>query len=175
MSYESRTGLGTMSQYGARETGTSIGVEHSQDSKHQLSIEITADGLVDKFLPPLVIPKGAKIEKAVITVDVAPAGVTALSFGEGNTEATNGITLAAADLAIGTRDVTSKLAGTWAGTAAAYVTKASRVGMAVTGANTVKNARASLVIDFRYKRRKDDEWAVDVSTQPTGYRPQFKG
>lgn len=175
MSYESRTGLGTMSQYGTRETGTSIGTDHSQNAIHQLNLELTATGLVDKFLPPYVMPKNATIKRAFLTVHAVPTGVTALSIGEGNAEATNGISLAAADLAVGTRDVTSKLTGTWAASSA--ITKASRVGMIVTGAPTAAaaNARASLVIEYVYKSRKDDEFKMDASTAPTGYRPQFVG
>lgn len=175
MAFESRTGLGTMSQYGARETGLTVGTDHSQNAFHELNFEITGDGLKDtvKFLPPFVVPKGAQMKRAVISVDVAPSGVTAFSVGEGNDSGTNGLVLAAADLAVGTRDVTSKLAGTWAATSA--LTKASQVGIAVTGDNTVDNARFSIVIEYVYKRRKDDEFAVDPSTKPTGYRAQYTG
>lgn len=170
MAYESRTGLGVMTQYGPRGTGATVGVEHSKDAKHQLSLELTTSGLKDKFLPPIAMPKGAIIQKATIFVDAAPTGVTALSVGEGNATTTNGLVLAAADLAIGVRDVTSKLAGTWA--AGAGVTKASQVGMAVTG-TPAEGARVSIVIEYIYKRRKDDEFKVDAGTKPTGYRPQF--
>lgn len=162
-----------MTQYGARETGVSVGVEHSKDSKHQLSFELTGDELEYEFLPPLVIPKTAVFEEAYITVDEAFAGLTSVAIGEGNAEATNGIVLALADLAtLGTTDVTSKLAGTWV--AGVSQPKANRVGIAVTGTPTRGVGRASLVISYRYKRRKDDEWAVDPTTNPSGYRPQFK-
>lgn len=175
MAFESQTGLGTMSQYGPRDTGNTVGTDHSQNAFHELNFEITGAGLADptKFLPPYVVPKGATMKRAIVTVDVAPAGITAFSVGEGNASGTNGLVLAAADLAVGTRDVTSKLAGTWAATSA--LTKASQVGMAVTGTNTVAGARFSIVIEYVYKRRKDDEFKVDPSTKPTGYRPQFVG
>ena len=174
MAFESQTGLGVMAQYGPRETGVSIGVEHSKDSKHQLSIELTSEGLKDEFLPPVVLPKTAVIEAAYLTVDVAIPGVTGISIGEGNAEATNGITLGTADVTtLGTADVAAKLTGTWAvGTSQ---TKAARIGIAVTGAPTTNDGRASLVIDYRYKRRKDDEFEADPGTEPAGYRPQFVG
>lgn len=173
MAFESRTGLGVMTQYGPRETGATVGVERSTDSLHQLSFELTSNGLIDKFLPPYVVPKGATIRKATVVVDVAPTGVTALSVGEGNAAATNGLSLVTADLAVGTRDVTSKLTGTWAANAA--LTKASQVQLIVTGAPTVTNARVSIVIEYLYKRRVDNEFARDPTTAPTGYRAQFVG
>ncbi len=172
MAYESRTGLGTSAQYGSRETGLSIGVEHSKDSTHQLSIELTTEGLKSPFLPPFVLPKTAVIEKAYITVDTALTGITAVTIGQGNAEATNGIALVAADVTtLGTKDVTAKLAGTWvAGTSQ---TQASRVGIVVAGTSTVPNGRATLVISYRYKRRLDNEFKAAVGTAPAGYRPQF--
>ena len=173
MAFESRTGLGTVSQYGPRETGATAGVERSTDSHHQLSFELTTSGLIDKYLPPYVMPKGAKITKATISVDAVPTGVTALSVGEGNAAATNGLSLVTGDLALGTRDVTAKLTGTWA--ANAQLTKASQLQLLVTGTPTPQNARVSIVIDYLYKRRLDTEWAKDPTTAPTGYRPQFTG
>lgn len=169
MAYEGNTGLQVASQYGARNTGASVGVETTKMAIQTLSIELTGSGLADKFLPPLVVPKNATFKRAVLTVNEAFSGVTAVSVGEGNDEDTNGITLAAADLAVGTRDVTSKLTGTWAATSA--VAKPSRVGMAVTGTPDPKVGRASIVIEYFYKTRKDTEWKPDASTFPT-YRAQ---
>lgn len=171
--YESQTGLGTVTQYGARETGVSVGVERSTDSKHQLSFEFTGAELGSQWLPPLVIPKGATFRAATLSVDEAFAGLTGLAVGEGNDEATNGIELTLAQLAaLGTVDVTSALAGEWA--AAAQTTKAARIGIAVTGVPVATQGRASLVIEYLYKRRKDDEWMPDPGAEPAGYRPQFK-
>lgn len=172
MATESKTGLGVAQHYGPRDTGATVGVERSTDSSHRLSFELTGFGLKNKFLPPLVIPKGATMLSARIYVDEAfGAGVTGITIGQGNAEATNGIALVAADLAVGAKDVTSKLAGTWA--PAAVTAAAHRVGLVVTGTPT-DAGNASLVIEYHYKRRNDQEYKQNVSSNPTGYTPQFQ-
>lgn len=171
MAIESKTGLGVAQNYGPRNTGASVGWEQTSDSEHRLSFELTGTGLKNKFLPPIVMPKGATVIRARLYVDEAFTGVTNVSLGQGNAEATNGITLLAADLAVGGRDVTSKLAGTWA--ANAVTTQADRIGVAVTG-TPGKTGRASLVIVVEYKRRKDTEFQQAVGSNPTGYTPQFQ-
>lgn len=170
MATESKTGLGVAQHYGPRNTGATVGWEHTSDSEHRLSIELTGEGLQNKFFPPIVMPKGATITAARVYVDQAFTGVTSISIGQGNDEATNGITLAAADLALGGRDVTANLTGTWADTA--VTTQADRIGLAVTGTSG-KVGRASLVLKVEYKRRNDNEWQSQVASEPTGYTPQF--
>lgn len=170
MATESKTGLGVAQHYGPRNTGATVGWEQTSDSEHRLSFQLTKDGLVNKFLPPIVMPKGATVTDARIYVDTVATGVTGVSIGEGNAEATNGITLVAADLALGGRSVAAKLTGTWATTSA--TTSANRIGMVVTGAPTT-NANISLVLTVHYKRRNDQEWAAQASSFPTGYTPQF--
>lgn len=169
MATESKTGLGVAQVYGARNTGATVGYEHTTDSKHCLSFELTGNGLQDKFLPPIVVPKGAHFLSAFVYVDEAFSGLTSVTIGQGNAEATNGIPLLAADLAVGGRDVTAKLAGTWA--PASITTAAHRVGMVVAGTPT-KVGKASLVIEYVYKRRKDTEFAQNASSNPAGYTPQ---
>ena len=169
MAWEGNTGLQVATQYGARNTGATAGHETTKTGFNILSIELTSQGLKDKFLPPLVIPKNAQVKRAVLTVNVAPTGVTALSIGQGNAEATNGVTLAAADLAVGSRDITTKLTGTWA--AGSATTDAHRVGMVVTGAPTVNNALASIVIEYVYKTRNDNEFKANASSATT-YKAQ---
>lgn len=173
MPFEGKSGLQVANHYGARDTGASIGVERTTKSLNTLSIELTPTGLNDKFLPPFVLPQKAKILRAWLTIDNPITGVTALSIGEGNKEAVNGITLAAADLATaGVFDVAAKLTGTWAvGSATA---KANVVGMAVTGKAVVgkPRGRASLVIEYAYKVRDDSKWSPEVGSFPTGYTPQ---
>lgn len=171
MATESKTGLGVAQHYGPRNTGASVGYEKTVDSKHRLSFELTGFGLQNKFLPPIVIPKGATILSARVYVDEAFGAGVGVTIGQGNAEATNGIALAAADLALGGRDVTSKLAGTWVPTSA--TTAAHRVGIVVAGTPT-KSGKASLVIEYHYKRRVDTEWAQNASSNPTGYTPQYQ-
>ena len=71
MATESKSGLGVAQHYGPRNTGTTVGYEKTVDSKHRLSFEITGQGLIDKFLPPIVIPKGATVLTARVYVDEA--------------------------------------------------------------------------------------------------------
>ncbi len=171
MATESKTGLGVAQHYGPRNTGATIGWEQTSDSEHRLSIELTGEGLQNKFLPPIVIPKGATITGARVYVDEAFSGVTGLSIGQGNAEATNGLTVLAADLAVGGRSLDAKLTGTWATTS--VTTQADRIGLIVTGTPT-KAGRASIVFKVEYKRRKDDEYKQAAGSNPTGYTPQFQ-
>ena len=169
MAFEGNTGLQVASQYGARETGVSIGVEHSKDGFHQLSLELTGKGIVEGFTPPWVLPKGAIVEKAYVYVDEAFSGLTSIAIGQGGAEATNGIVLLAADLAVGGKDVTSKLAGTWV--AGVPQTKAANIKFTKVGTVVPTVGRASLVVKYFYKRRKDNEFKADVGTFPV-YKAQ---
>ena len=169
MAFEGNTGLQVATQYGVRDTGVSVGVEHTKDSSHQLSFELTGRGIREGFLPPLVVPKGAVFRKASVYVDEAFVGLTSMNLGEGNAAGTNGLVLLAADLAVGGRDLTAKLAGTWvAGVAQA---KASRIGMTSVGTVNPTKGRASIVLEYTYKRRNDTEFKADVGTFPA-YKAQ---
>ena len=169
MAYEGNTGIQVASQYGARNTGASAGAEHAVGAVHFINLELTGNGLADKFLPPFVIPKGASFQRAYLNVSQAFAGVTSVSVGEGKAEATNGITLLAADLAVGTRDVTTKLVGTWAAKAA--TTKGASTGLVVAGTPDPKVGQATVVIEYIYKTRDDAAWKPDSATFKT-YKAQ---
>ena len=71
MSYENKAGLGVFNQYGPRETGGSIGLEHGENSTHVLNITLTPEFLNTGFVPPVVIPKGALFRSAILRVDEA--------------------------------------------------------------------------------------------------------
>lgn len=167
MAYEATSGLQVVNHYGARNTGASVGHAHTQNHKHTLTLELTGNGLADEFLPPVVIPQKAKFTSAVLTVDEAFSGVTSLSIGQGNAEATNGITLLAADLGVGARDVSSKLTGTWASSVGAATTEAHRTGLVVTGTPVRTQGRASVTIEYVYKVRDDTKFAQNASSDPT--------
>lgn len=171
MAFEGNTGLQVASQYGARSTGNTVGAQTTKTGFNILSLEITSKGLVENFIPTLVLPKYAKILRAWVVVDTALPGVTAVTIGEGKAEATNGLALVAADLAVGSRDVSAKLAGTWAATATAFTTKAAAVGLTSAGAPTTQTGRATVFIEYLYNRRNDTEWAPDKTTFPT-YKAQ---
>lgn len=173
MAFEGNTGLQVATQYGVRGTGVSVGVEHSKDSKRQLSFELTGRGIREGFLPPLVVPKGAVFLKASVYVDEAFVGLTSMNIGEGNAAGTNGLVLPALsladDLAVGGRDLTARLAGTWA--AGVAQAKASRIGMTSVGTVDPTKGRASIVLEYTYKRRNDTEFKADVGTFPA-YKAQ---
>lgn len=173
MATESKTGLGVAQNYGPRNTGSTAGWEQTKDSTHRLTFEITSNGIANgNFLPPVVMPKGATVYRAMVYVDKAFTGLTSISIGRGNAAATDGITLLAADLAAGGRDVTSKLTGQWA--AGAVTTTANRIGATTAGTVTNKDGRASIVLDVHYKRRNDNEWKPETASFPTNYTPQFQ-
>src|SRR5690606_21354442 len=125
---------------------------------------ITSQGLLEGFLPPLVVPKYAKMLRAYVTCDTVLSGVTALNIGEGDAPATNGLAMVTADYAVGTRDVSAKLAGTWATASANGTTRGARVGITYTGAPTTTTGRVSVVIEYLYKRRLENDWAPATAT-----------
>lgn len=165
MAFEANSGLQVVNHYGPRDTGGTVGVETTKTALNVLSFELTGSSLKDKFLPPFVLPQKAQIQRAWVTVDEAFTGLTNVSLGEGNAEATNGITLLAADLAVGTRNVNAKLTGTWAPTSA--TTAAHRVGIVVTGTPSPLVGRASVFIEYAYKVRDDSKFKQNASSNPT--------
>jgi hypothetical protein len=169
MAFEGNSGLQVANQYGPRGTGVTIGVEQTNGNFNRLSIELTGRGIAEGFSPPIVLPKGAIIRDAYVYVDEAFSGLTNISIGQGNAEATNGITLLAVDLAVGGKKVTDKLTGTWA--AGTPQTQASNVKFVKTGTVLPTQGRASIVIEYVYKRRKDNEFAAVAGTFPT-YKAQ---
>ena len=167
MAFEGNSGLQVANQYGPRVTGNTVGAQTTQTGQNILSLEITSRGLVEGFIPQFVLPKGAKITRAIITVD------TALTIGEGKAESTNGLALTAAgnDLGVGTRDVTARLAGTWASTAGAATTKAAAVGITSAGTPSTATGRATVTIEYWYNNRDQAAWVPDKTTFPT-YKAQ---
>jgi hypothetical protein len=156
MSYENKTGLNVSNQYGARSTGLTAGIDDDFD---ELTIELTGDGLNNIFLPPVVIPKNSRMQRATLHVDQAfVLGGTAPTVQVGGTlPGTNGITLTATDLgSVGAKDVASELTGTWATNSAAGITANERVTIALGGTSptvTPGVGKATLWIEFRYKAR----------------------
>lgn len=173
MAYEGNSGIQVANQYGPRVTGQSAGVSTSKDGIQTLKFEITSKGITDgsNFVGPFVTPKYAKMLRAWVTVDRVLTGVTALNIGEGDAPATNGLALVAADLVVGTRDVTAKLAGTWATASTTGTTRGAKVAVATTGAPTTADGLATVTIEYLYNRRNDNDWAPDKATFPV-YKAQ---
>jgi hypothetical protein len=155
MTYESKSGLNVNNQYGARETGGAIGLEHGYNSTHTLEIQITPEFVNSGFVPPVVIPKGALFTKALLRVDEAftLTGTTpTVIYGAVGAEATNGIVLSQSELqAVGTKVPASTGTGTWAQNSATGTTAAAKIGKALGGttpAVTGTAGKATLILHF---------------------------
>lgn len=160
MPFENSAGIQVSNYYGARETGGSVGVERSQDSLHRLSVALTGAMLNGSFVPPVVVPKGARFVSAVLRVDEAfdITGTTpTVQIGAAGSVATNGIVLTEAELeAIGTKVPASTGAGTWSQSSATGTTAAAKVAFALGGTTPAVNAalgKATLILTFANKTK----------------------
>lgn len=160
MPFGNQAGLNVNNFYGARDTGGSIGLEHGEDSLQRVSISFTPASINGTYLPPVVIPKGALFQSAVLRVDEAftLTGTTpALNFGTLGSETTNGIVLTQAELqAIGTKKPASTGNGTWSQASATGTTAAAKIGQALSGttpAVTGTAGKATLILTFLNKTK----------------------
>ncbi len=160
MPYENSAGLGVNNFFGARETGGAVGVETSDNSIHRLSINITGAMLNGTFIPPVVVPKGARFTGAVLRVDEAfdLGGTTpTVRFGASGSVATNGIVLTEAEMeAVGTKVPASTGAGTWAQNSATGTTAAARVAFDMGGTTPTAVAtagKATLILTYVNKTK----------------------
>lgn len=149
MGYENKAGLNVNNHYGVRSTGGGVGLEHGYNSTFILRIDLTGDSINDAvagFVPPVSIPKGANFNKATLRVDeafvVTGTNPTVL-VGAAGSVATNGVALTEAELeAVGTKEIASTGAGTWAFNSATGTTAAAKVAFAL-GGTTPAVARGS--------------------------------
>jgi hypothetical protein len=159
MSYENKSGIGVFANYGSRNTGGSVGSETTDTSTRDYSIAFTGESLNSSFLPPVSLPKGAKLVKAVLRVDEAFSlgGTSPTVLFGGTAPATNGIVLTQAELqAIGTKTPASTGAGTWAVASATGTTAAERITKALGGtAPTVSSSvgKGTLILTFVNKTK----------------------
>lgn len=159
MSFENSTGLGVYSSYGKRGTGGTVGSESTDTSTRDYSIAFTGESLNSGFLPPVTLPKGSKLVKAVLRVDEA-FNITGTSptviFG-GTAPGTNGIVLTEAELeAIGTKTPASTGTGTWAVASATGTTAAEKITKTLGGTSPVVSAtvgKATLILTFINKTK----------------------
>lgn len=155
MAYEALTGLGISNQYGARQTGGAIGLEHGENSRHVLSFSLTGEMLNSAYAPPVYMPKGAKVIRATLRVDevfvVSAAGTVAIG---GTAPGTDGVVLTEAKLeALGTSDVSSLAVGTWATASATGPLTAQKVAKAITGTVAATSGKATLVVEYFNKTK----------------------
>lgn len=159
MSFENLTGLGVYTSYGKRNTGGTVGVETGDGSAREYSIAFTGESLNSGFLPPVVVPKGAKFKSAILRVDEA-FSITGTSptviFG-GTAPATNGIVLTEAELEnVGTKTPASTGTGTWAVGSSTGTTAAEKVTKTLGGTSPVVSAtqgKATLIVTFVNKTK----------------------
>lgn len=159
MGFENSAGLGVNNFFGRRDTGGSVGVEHSKDSVHQLSIAFTGASLASSFLPPVYVPKGAQFKRAILRVDevfVVTGTSPTLIFG-GTAPATNGIVLTEAELeAVGTKTPASTGTGTWAQASATGTTASEKVTKTLGGTSpavAATSGKATLILEFVNKTK----------------------
>lgn len=158
MAYLNQAGLGVSNQYGTRDTGVSIGTDHTRNAKHELNVEFTAQEMAQGgnfFLPPYVIPKGARFVSAYLTVHTPITVSASVSLG-GTAPATNGITLTAGQLGAAAdtiADVSSALTGTWATASALGTTADEKVTYLGGGTITRNTGKVTLVLTYIYKNR----------------------
>jgi len=160
MGFKNQAGLGVSNYYGARNTGGSVGVEDADGSTLTLSVQLTGQSINDGYLPPVVLPKGALLRRAVLRVDEAfvIGGTTpTVSIGANGSVGTNYIVLTEAELEnIGTKVPASTGAGTWSAASATGTTAAAKVALALGGTSPTVDAtvgKAVLVIEFINKAK----------------------
>ncbi len=159
MPFENNTGLGVFSQYGSRNTGGSVGTEETGNSIRGYAVAFTGESLNSGFLPPVVLPRGAKLLRAALRVDEAftLGGTSPTVIFGGTAPATNGVVITAAELGtVGTKTPASTGTGTWAVASTTGTTAAERITRALGGTSpTVTSGvgKATLILEFVNKTK----------------------
>jgi hypothetical protein len=155
MAYENTAGLGVNNQYGRRQTGGAIGLEHGQNSTNVLSFDLTGEMLNSTYMAPIKMPKGALVRKATLRVDevfvVSAAGTVAIG---GTAPGTDGVVLTEAKLeALGTSDVSALAVGTWATASATGPLTAQSITKVITGTVAATSGKATLTVEYYFKTK----------------------
>lgn len=155
MGFENKAGINVYNYYGARGTGGSVGSEHTQNSVREYSVAFTGESLNSGFLPPVYVPKGSLLRKAVLRVDeafaVSAAGTVA--FG-GAVPGTNGAVITETQLEnIGTKDVSATAIGTWATASTTGTAAQEKITIAITGTVTATQGKGTLILEFVNKTK----------------------
>lgn len=148
--YENSAGIGVYNYYGPRDTGKTTGKIKSEGSISELSYVVDS-AMIGGTVPQVSkIPAGSKIVGVYAKVSEAFSlgGTTPrINIGTSSTESTNGAYLTEAQSeAVGTYDITSTLAGTWAAALAAETT----VGFALSGTSPTKTTAGKIQFVVRY-------------------------
>jgi hypothetical protein len=159
MTFKNQAGIGVSQNYGARNTGSAVGLEDSDGSVFRLSVNLTGSTLNDLFLPPVVVPKGAKFRKYELRVDEAfVLGGTSptVQIGAFGAPGTNGVVITQTELqAVGTKELSTAGAGTWAQNSTTGTTAAAKVAVALGGTSPTATGagKAILVLEFFSKAK----------------------
>lgn len=155
MPYSNASGLGVFNQYGVRDTGGAVGKYDHDGVETTLAFNFTGRSLSEGFIPPVVVPKGARFSRAFLRVDEAfnLGGTTpTVRIGAAGSIATNGFVLSEAELeAVGTKVPASTGAGTWATSSATGTTAAAKVAFDLGGTTPTVDAslgKATLVLYY---------------------------
>lgn len=159
MGFENKAGLNVNNHYGVRDTGGGVGVETSSGSNFTLRIDLTGQSINDAiggFMPPVVVPKGAKFKSAVLRVDeafVVTGTSPTVRIGASGSIATNGVVITEAELEnIGTKALTSTGAGTWSFASTTGTTAAAKVALDLGGTDTpavaATSGKGTLILEY---------------------------
>lgn len=155
MPYSNTSGLNVFNQYGVRDTGGSVGKMDHDGVEASVAFSFTGRSLNEGFVPPVVIPKGARFTRAFLRVDEAFAlgGTTpTLRVGAAGSIATNGFVVTEAELeAVGTKAPASTGAGTWATNSATGTTAAAKIAFDLGGTTPTVDAalgKATLILFY---------------------------
>lgn len=141
-------------QFGARDTGDTVGVNKVEGMSEQLVIDFSGESFnsVGDGLLPFVLPAGAVVKSVYMDVEevfVTGGTFTALDIGTDGSEATNGFSITSAQLeALASVNLTSALSGTW--DAEAPLAANTTIGQVLTGAGAslTDAGKARITINF---------------------------
>jgi len=152
--WESNTGLGVQSHYGARGTSDAGGVIVTEGIRNEVRLIVDGTMLSNGALPlaRLKIPAGAKVIRADVAVSEAftIGGTTpAVEIGTQGSEATNGFQITEAQAeAVGSVEITS-FNGTWAAELAAETT----IDVALSGTSPTSAATGEMSVTITYVKQ----------------------
>jgi hypothetical protein len=154
MPFENAAGLGVHNFYGRRSTGGAVGVDHSQNAVHRLTVHLTGESVNSTFVPPAVMPKGARVLRYFLDVDEAFSlgGTSPTVIVGGTAPATDGVVLSKTELeAVGSKVPSSTGTGTWSTSSSTGTTAAERVKETLGGTTPTVSptqGKATLVIEY---------------------------
>lgn len=154
MSTETMRIRGVSQQYGARDTGRTLGVIVTEGISNEVTVDVTGTNLTDLIYPEVFIPKGAIMTAAYFeTTEVFVLGGTTptILVGTKGSEVTNGLVVTEAQAeAVGADDITATLTGTW--TAATSLAAQTEVGIAFGGTTPTSTDVGKIRITIVYKK-----------------------